>query len=156
MRGTESFFKAILVRPRITPACAGNSSYCRYSRGGGEDHPRVCGEQWSSAAALRCLLGSPPRVRGTGAVVYARVHGLRITPACAGNRGLSPRFKLPDRDHPRVCGEQVEPRPPLSTNWGSPPRVRGTAPSSRCFPPKPRITPACAGNSKFLLFRYPS
>ena len=36
---------------------------------GVEDHPRVCGEQGMSHPLGRVSMGSPPRVRGTAAVL---------------------------------------------------------------------------------------
>ena len=51
-----------------------------------EDHPRVCGEQPFVRLKHFSLLGSPPRVRGTGDVVFIRKQATGITPACAGNR----------------------------------------------------------------------
>ena len=40
---------------------------------------------------------------------------------------------LANRDHPRVCGEHPEMRPPFLQTWGSSPRMRG-APSSPVSP----------------------
>ena len=132
---------------RITPACAGNRGPSQQKRLFSWDHPRVCGEQRSSAVMARSCRGSPPRVRGTGEGPVPGGLPFRITPACAGNRvsfygscGIS-------TDHPRVCGEQKRLPKLMLTVLGSPPRVRGTA--ALC----PRrvllagITPACAGNS---------
>ena len=51
---------------RITPACAGNSLAAHNLAHCKKDHPRVCGEQNRSQAALTAEFGSPPRVRGTG------------------------------------------------------------------------------------------
>ena len=49
----------------ITPACAGNRGVGPGRMGLSQDHPRVCGEQGSQAAAQHTEEGSPPRVRGT-------------------------------------------------------------------------------------------
>ena len=49
--------------------------------------------------------------------------------------------------HPRVCGEQPKPRRNRLSDFGSSPRVRGTA---LCLHPanlRNRFIPACAGNS---------
>ena len=71
---------------RITPACAGNRRVCTSRKQHHGDHPRVCGEQLLPAGIVAYLLGSPPRVRGTGAM-HAILYGKGgITPACAGNR----------------------------------------------------------------------
>ena len=49
---------------RITPACAGKTTFCSFSLLTGQDHPRVCGENSLKKPAYRRLPGSPPRVRG--------------------------------------------------------------------------------------------
>ena len=53
-------------------------------------------------------------------------------------------------DHPRVCGEKHRRFLAYVPREGSPPRVRGEAvdyvSNEECI----RITPACAGRSKFL------
>ena len=53
-------------------------------------------------------------------------------------------------DHPRVCGEKEKPSGGRKTRQGSPPRVRGKEPEDETDPEKQRITPACAGKSKFV------
>ena len=106
----------------------------------------MCGEQGGQHAAVVHELGSPPRVRGT-AVCPHRLDGPPgITPACAGNSAAITFLISGGKDHPRVCGEQVD-----SLTWfeevvGSPPRVRGTACLCDCVAQAWGITPACAGN----------
>ena len=51
-----------------------------------------------------------------------------------------------------MCGEQAAGLPGDCGHGGSPPRVRGTGINFRSFPWISRITPACAGNSQFLVF----
>ena len=70
----------------ITPACAGNSEAQAIKEEADKDHPRVCGEQHASPKRPDISAGSPPRVRGTAAVVVGPFAWWRITPACAGNR----------------------------------------------------------------------
>ena len=48
----------------ITPACAGKTLLVLERRKNEKDHPRVCGENRSSAKSLAVSPGSPPRVRG--------------------------------------------------------------------------------------------
>ena len=107
VRGTDKITQLVILPVRITPACAGNSGCNRLYRPMGSDHPRVCGEQYTTNYVTRNKKGSPPRVRGTERHVMLFRPRLRITPACAGNSGV---FHLPvicPADHPRVCGEQV-------------------------------------------------
>ena len=89
VRGTVIGVSAAVVTARITPACAGNSSSKRLGVDTGKDHPRVCGEQFMLLSLQKAVVGSPPRVRGTGPAGGGGKGGRRITPACAGNR-ISP------------------------------------------------------------------
>ena len=147
VRGTVIIALRRSTRKRITPACAGNRKYFYFGMLPGEDHPRVCGEQAWALSRKFPPKGSPPRVRGTDGHARGDGYGLRITPACAGNRATK-RRPLPLRqDHPRVCGEQVCPSGPCGPLMGSPPRVRGTGPVGGGGKGGRRITPACAGNS---------
>ena len=147
VRGTEPPSPAYLMSVRITPACAGNRHRCAWAISNTEDHPRVCGEQWSITMVSPVATGSPPRVRGTDA--WVRHSGARqgITPACAGNSPMPSPPRRSGEDHPRVCGEQAGPGGQTGQEAGSPPRVRGTAPFSQLLSRSQRITPACAGNS---------
>ena len=72
--------------------------------------------------------GSPPRVRGKGAVKIKAQPQAGITPACAGKRLIVTSHNARTWDHPRVCGEKR----PLHLS-----RFRGQG-----------ITPACAGKSR--------
>ena len=147
VRGTaNSFFMSFHSR-RITPACAGNRRIANIIPCGCEDHPRVCGEQDASTKDDIHLVGSPPRVRGTGTPHCPYPSGLWITPACAGNRRPVDRPGEGQVDHPRVCGEQGLDDLIRAFDDGSPPRVRGTAGSAAAQRPHLGITPACAGNS---------
>ena len=139
-------------RPRsagITPACAGKSSRPRVATARGRDHPRVCGEKAAALSQSCAGKGSPPRVRGkayTGPTAAAK---LGITPACAGKRAVIAATDAMPRDHPRVCGEKRFGRSQSGSRQGSPPRVRGKAAPSQRPTAACRITPACAGKSKY-------
>ena len=146
VRGTDLWSGLRPVCARITPACAGNRPPEIPCKSGTPDHPRVCGEQLYKATGRSCILGSPPRVRGTGKSVLGPAGKQRITPACAGNR--FPVFPENNtfKDHPRVCGEQAIFAFKIVHLSGSPPRVRGTVCSEKSSFRQKRITPACAGN----------
>ena len=91
VRGIRRKCPPCCLCPRITPACAGNTSPCRMSICVHRDHPRVCGE-YPVFDAFEChIKGSPPRVRGIRYSItqYRRVLG--ITPACAGNTRIPPK-----------------------------------------------------------------
>ena len=109
------------------------------------DHPRVCGEKNVYYDLGQPKPGSPPRVRGKGAVRGWLRATEGITPACAG-KSLN-RFSnhILVWDHPRVCGEKKKVCQTGYERMGSPPRVRGKAQRMRRKWWRQRITPACAG-----------
>ena len=107
----------------------------------------MCGEQIQARSPLTLSNGSPPRVRGTVPVDRVLLFYLRITPACAGNSRPTFVRPCPNKDHPRVCGEQLCFSPSSTATAGSPPRVRGTEDDKLNLDGWDRITPACAGNS---------
>ena len=107
----------------------------------------MCGEQAREFSAGGILVGSPPRVRGTGVLITIAGGEARITPACAGNSLTSSVLPAPCRDHPRVCGEQLGRQGQPGIILGSPPRVRGTVDRAVLVRLEKGITPACAGNS---------
>ena len=91
--------------PGIIPACAGSS--------------------WCKTAICKTSSGSSPRVRGAVKKVNSNIRFDGIIPACAGSR-YKPRFYYRGyRDHPRVCGEQLNPLVDQCFWRGSSPRVRG-------------------------------
>ena len=107
----------------------------------------MCGEKLPKKNVALTFMGSPPLVRGK--VTFALAGGLipGITPACAGKRSDSCRNQPPRGDHPRLCGEKQICMKCASRKSGSPPLVRGKAPSSSARKRVKRITPACAGKS---------
>ena len=73
---------------RITPACAGRRIVQIQVFQLLQDHPRVCGEKYSSKYSPWKTDGSPPRVRGEAENTVFEEPEARITPACAGRRIL--------------------------------------------------------------------
>ncbi len=131
----------------ITPACAGKSVFIQPGGHDAGDHPRVCGEERIRCTLATSRYGSPPRVRGRGYAVQGCPCGIGITPACAGKSGRLADPDAPNKDHPRVCGEEVPLQPVRKPPLGSPPRVRGRARRGPLAGGCNRITPACAGKS---------
>ena len=133
----------------ITPACAGKTSPSRCCQAWAEDHPRMRGEDVGLVLVGVWFAGSPPHARGR--LLSCLVGGLvpRITPACAGKTLLSFGRGGNPRDHPRMRGED-KPRQKVGLNHpGSPPHARGrpfTSVRMRC---SRRITPACAGKTRW-------
>ena len=106
MRGTATWPALICTDSRITPARAGNSCLFIKTFSRQWDHPRACGEQVLRLKGSFIIVGSPPRVRGTGCFPTADWRCPGITPARAGNRKILGTYATLDEDHPRACGEQ--------------------------------------------------
>ena len=92
--------------------------------------------------------GSPPHARGRPTVSESVVHGIGITPACAGKTFRLCVSPTATPDHPRMRGEDTKPTSAELNKLGSPPHARG-----RLGPPfglgaQRRITPACAGKTR--------
>ena len=91
--------------PRLIPACAGKTVRVGSTSMTSGAHPRVCGENWSTASRRSTASGSSPRVRGKRRDRRGQFHGLGLIPACAGKTQPAWTSTCPDRAHPRVCGE---------------------------------------------------
>ena len=147
VRGTARYGRNARSGPWIIPARAGNSYHTENRQAEYEDHPRACGEQLGDSAKASGDTGSSPRVRGTVARGDVRHRPPGIIPARAGNNRQSPGWPVPPWDHPRACGEQLEPSSMTRMRTGSSPRVRGTGPVFEAAPRLDGIIPARAGNS---------
>ena len=126
VRGTVKGLVEIDPAVRFIPACAGNRPQSGATAFPRPVHPRVCGEQWLTAAPHLPVAGSSPRVRGTDWAGHARHDLPRFIPACAGNSGARYQVQSGSSVHPRVCGEQFEEASIGRYAGGSSPRVRGT------------------------------
>ena len=92
----------------ITPACAGKTETGIVELIANQDHPRVCGKNKLSMRLTKPNTGSPPRVREKRLLIRAVDDELGITPACAGKTSSNVYSKAVARDHPRVCGKNIE------------------------------------------------
>ena len=72
---------------------------------------------------------------------------VRITPADAGTRVQDLGSYVQPRDHPRGCGDKLQPAGHSDLAAGSPPRMRGQVSENSAYDPIHRITPADAGTS---------
>ena len=132
MRGARGKMSRPNRTMRIIPADAGSTFVDWLKWSFREDHPRGCGEHSAPSCALSLIQGSSPRMRGAQYAGGEDLNTARIIPADAGSTrrtGLSvERFE----DHPRGCGEHVDPGISLCSQTGSSPRMRGApAPVSR-------------------------
>ena len=111
-------------------------------------HPRVCGENATTASTGITLVGSSPRVRGKRAVGVLDGDVDRLIPACAGKTGRRAVEAERFRAHPRVCGENLLGFDVVTSAWGSSPRVRGKPALSEGGGSSVGLIPACAGKTR--------
>ena len=111
------------------------------------DHPRVCGEHSALCILSSISWGSSPRMRGTPWSPRQSPVPYGIIPAYAGNTIIPECNKIPERDHPRVCGEHRTNATGADDQKGSSPRMRGTLPRGGLVAGDEGIIPAYAGNT---------
>ena len=133
---------------RLIPARAGQTDHgdiqgCRYGA-----HPRACGENIVSSAAVIALCGSSPRVRGNPIMGTSRVAATGLIPARAGKTFPPVSSWLSSPAHPRACGENDVGRDPLRAGLGSSPRVRGKPGAGPRGGGHGRLIPARAGKTR--------
>ena len=132
---------------RITPACAGKTSWSRPGTSTARDHPRLRGEDRRRRKVACMIHGSPPPARGRRGFGEWRRRRGRITPACAGKTPSLFRDTIRGMDHPRMRGEDRRLVPINTTKRGSPPHARGRRHSGDGGESTAWITPACAGKT---------
>ena len=152
MRGKDAAGAFWAAAPGITPAYAGKRRIRYRCQDKGRDHPRLCGEKFSSASQAAQKEGSPPPMRGK-VLIYGNAYAqIRITPAYAGKSLSFAVEKTTFQDHPRLCGEKDQLCQVLFAAQGSPPPMRGKGPCQALRQHAYGITPAYAGKSgKYLL-----
>ena len=148
MRGKGRVRAAMAARRGITPAYAGKRYECSHAWLHVKDHPRVCGEKWTTQHIVASRIGSPPRMRGKAGLVTPHAPCKRITPAYAGKSLRSAACVGAFGDHPRVCGEKKKGVRQSGTRVGSPPRMRGKVSKAPLSGLQVGITPAYAGKSE--------
>ena len=84
----------------------------------------MCGKNWYLSSVNQSVTGSPPRVREKLKMDHKELVFLGITPACAGKTRTDERALRDLRDHPRVCGKNLNTQLVHLILRGSPPRVR--------------------------------
>ena len=133
---------------RITPACAGKTTWSMVIIGCSPDHPRMRGEDQGACRSRSPCGGSPPHARGRHDVEKVRIPVDRITPACAGKTIARTAFSTLHGDHPRMRGEDMFPINVQKSILGSPPHARGRRNGEYDVHIAGRITPACAGKTQ--------
>ena len=132
---------------RFIPAPAGNRPAIFRGRFLEAVHPRACGEQRPWCEVFPGVVGSSPRLRGTGCRLSAFANFGRFIPAPAGNSRPGRRSQARATVHPRACGEQLYFIPSSRIATGSSPRLRGTGGMGEFLSSLTRFIPAPAGNS---------
>ena len=138
-------------RLRLIPACAGKTTSLEFTRLRAWAHPRVCGENESTASPQRLWAGSSPRVRGKPVTDSISPRRRGLIPACAGKTSRSRRLHQTLRAHPRVCGENFWTDLASDGSHGSSPRVRGKLAKPWDLTDRDGLIPACAGKTCALL-----
>ena len=150
VRGARAGRLCGVPRSGIIPACAGSTPTATRPSREPRDHPRMCGEHFTTTGSPYCSSGSSPHVRGARQSRSLINLSLGIIPACAGStprHGSSPACR---RDHPRMCGEHTKELAIGECTVGSSPHVRGARLTLSTQPPATGIIPACAGSTPLL------
>ena len=153
-RGTPGVQHRNMAAHGIIPACAGNTIIFVFRLVIIGDHPRMRGEHYRSRRFCEINQGSSPHARGTRASESGAGDEDGIIPACAGNTFPVARICLHLRDHPRMRGEHPQPDLVEIAEAGSSPHARGTPCRCLVWHPSPGIIPACAGNTKTLMYAF--
>ncbi len=115
--------------------------------------PRLRGEHTVAVLGSNTSMGSPPPTRGTPCGDNKQKFSLRITPAYAGNTKVYLLLLYSNQDHPRLRGEHPTFIWSFDILLGSPPPTRGTQWLQQKNCRQVGITPAYAGNTKYMLLR---
>ena len=149
VRGQRRKEGPLRLQIRIIPARAGPTWFFVFVLFFVSDHPRSCGANRVTPAALPMVVGSSPLVRGQHCRRPSAARSPRIIPARAGPTGAAGLWHDVRSDHPRSCGANCIWCPHWMTIFGSSPLVRGQRASAAPGPTRPRTIPARAGPTNF-------
>ena len=125
MRGKPGWTRPPAALSGLIPAHAGKTEGGQVNRVLGEAHPRACGENDWTDLDTNGAAGSSPRMRGKpGLVTFNKGIG-GLIPAHAGKTYGKVFNTVPQRAHPRACGENSTANSELGGWNGSSPRMRG-------------------------------
>ena len=153
-RGKDAVQRHATRGLRITPAWAGKRNRGCHRMADQQDHPRVGGEKMTHTGWTTAFTGSPPRGRGKAGSNLPLLPTAWITPAWAGKSYLQKMLLCSNGDHPRVGGEKTAHIGNNPIFPGSPPRGRGKVLRSLRSNANERITPAWAGKSSGVGWRW--
>ena len=147
MRGKPWFPRRPGFVLRNIPAYAGKTNAGITGSDAGTEHPRVCGENLAASRPRLSTSGTSPRMRGKPASRLPWTASFRNIPAYAGKTRDRSSGGAAGKEHPRVCGENVNPIRMGFPQLGTSPRMRGK-PKAFCFlAPSRRNIPAYAGKT---------
>ena len=147
VRGAPRATSWAIEEARIIPARAGSTMFSAVSGTRKKDHPRSCGEHWSSDVSDRAAEGSSPLVRGALRREAGRSLPAGIIPARAGSTSSGSARSAATRDHPRSCGEHIATERTGKMPKGSSPLVRGARMPEFGTHDREGIIPARAGST---------
>ena len=125
MRGEDSIPTQETCRSRGSPPHArGRPEERRREHPLGPDHPRMRGEDADTMADTTGSNGSPPHARGRPRSTHSHVRPSGITPACAG-KTRSARKRRADRRITPACAGKTPPLHPQTRPEKDHPRMRG-------------------------------
>ena len=125
-RGTLLVVIGLIIGGRLTPARAGNTHERTACMAEHSAHPRSRGEHKTPGCTAAPSTGSPPLARGTLVPAQHCQVRRRLTPARAGNTGMSAPALCASSAHPRSRGEHDNTPEVGAMAHGSPPLARGT------------------------------
>ena len=112
-----------------------------------EAHPRIRGEDDTTATITRCGVGSPPHSRGRPRRWRRERDAYRLTPAFAGKTIRVEVDFSTYRAHPRIRGEDRYLAAAMQSCLGSPPHSRGRRRPAVDEEGQEGLTPAFAGKT---------
>ena len=147
MRGKPTLGVVAVLQRRNIPAYAGKT-YLRYRpRSIFKEHPRVCGENRLVHPRESARAGTSPRMRGKLKWVCRIRLMSRNIPAYAG-KTVGRRPVVWDlKEHPRVCGENLQAASGGSKEERTSPRMRGKLAGNKVENLLSRNIPAYAGKT---------
>ena len=131
---------------RFIPTPAGNRSAIASATVMDAVHPHVRGERFPDSPYRNALIGSSPRLWGTGDKLIHCLLPPRFIPMPVGNRYHTLSSTISHPVHPHACGEQVFVVQNVDSPPGSSPRPWGTARHRSTSASYRRFIPTPVGN----------
>ena len=152
MRGKPAARSRRVMRVRIIPAHAGQTSAAARAGWSRPDHPRACGANVLTLHLHHAASGSSPRMRGKRLDFKGFELKSRIIPAHAGQTTTTGACDAATKDHPRACGANAKWLRSCPAPSGSSPRMRGKLADETAVVTASRIIPAHAGQTNTSVF----